>query len=234
MPAANASEVRDYIWQRTAENRMRLVTPHHLQQKLSKICMKKDAEGVRARLCDMEKASLLSFSQPNASLWLTTLPTEHHYTLESWEMRMLLRMRLHMPPAELGHQRSQHCSCDSRENALGQDALHFLSCPTLLPVATKRHDLVVRALASVARDMDLGVEVEQRDFSQPDQRRLRPDLRFTLPTARPVFMRSDVAVTHPATRAVVEAQPSTADTPLLAAMQTEKKKIRKYSALVQH
>ena len=82
--------------------------------------------------------------------------------------------------------------------------------------------------------MDLGVEVEQRDFSQPDQRRLRPDLRFTLPTARPVFMRSDVAVTHPATRAVVEAQPSTADTPLLAATQTEKKKLRKYSALVQH
>ena len=47
-------------------------------------------------------------------------------------------------------------------------------------------------------------------------------------------MRSDVAVTHPATRAVVEAQPSTADTPLLAATQTEKKKQRKYSALVQH
>jgi hypothetical protein len=69
---------------------------------------------------------------------------------------------------------------------------------------TKRHDLVVRALASAAREADVAVAVEQREEAAADGRRpdrKRPDLRFTLTNHKKLTLMADVAVVHPASKA---------------------------------
>jgi hypothetical protein len=174
----------------------------------------------------------LSARQKNASLWLTVIQTKREYCLSTAEMRMALRLRLHLPPVEQSQLRTTKCKCGA---ALEDDPLHFLSCSKLVgPAGIRRHDLVVRTLASAARDAQIGTVVEQREALVDARRptRLRPDLRFSLAHhARTITLISDVAITHPASDAKAKAQ--AARQPLAAAKIHEIEKQKSYREIAQ-
>jgi hypothetical protein len=189
---------------------------------------------MRRHLVDkpQERASLLSASQPHASLWLTALPTEPQFRLRNGEMRAALRLRLHLPPKDPHELRTTACPCGAGD--LNVDALHFHSCEKLRRTAiTKRHDLVLKAAAVTARELHVPYDVEPRpayiaaNSNQPS--REKPDLRFIVPYHRVVELYSDVAVTHPA--APSYALHGAADHELHAAKRREAEKKHKYGHL---
>ena len=160
-----------------------------------------DEEAFSTQRDEQQKAAVRSASQKNASLWLTVIPTEWKYSMESAEFRTALRLRLLIPPVEFTKLRTTICACGAD---LAEDPLHLMGCVSLMGSAgTKRHDLVVRALASAARDADVAVAVEQReaviDGRRPDRK--RPDLRFTLTNHKKLSLMADVAVVYPASKA---------------------------------
>ena len=173
-----------------------------------------------------EKASLVSARQPNASLWLTVIPTEPAYRLNSNEMRDVLRMRLHLPPVPLDQLRTTVCRCSKEDGDLNKDPLHFQACKSIQRTfATKRHDLIVQVLKNLATDLQVPCDVEQRSTELLENRK-KPDLRFTLAHHRLVSLVSDVAITHPATSAAADLGAS--QVALHAAARAESGKIRKY------
>jgi hypothetical protein len=210
----------------------RMVAPNRTQHLLAQQYHKLNATLLKSSMSAEERASLLSASQPNASLWLTATPTEHNYVLNNEEMRSAIRMRLHLPPVNLEQLRTRTCACGNGD--LDVDPLHFQSCNKIISrAATKRHDLVVRAIASVARDLDIPVDVERREYDDNGARvdRKRPDLRFTLPHRKKLTLVSDVAITHPASTAAALA--GAAERPLHATKAHESNKQSSYRELVQ-
>jgi hypothetical protein len=103
---------------------------------------------------------------------------------------------------------------------LASDPTHFHFCQHQKRTAiTARHDLVVRTLAKLFRQVGAVVHIEPRIYGSE---RLRPDMDITFPD-RTLML--DVAITHPAS-------PSrTSSTPLAAAAYTEKAKSTKYAKL---
>ena len=84
---------------------------------------------------------------------------------------------------------------------------------------TARHDLIVRTLAKLFRQVSAVVHVEPRIYGSE---RLRPDLDIIFPDQT---LMMDVAITHPA------APSRHSSTPLAAATVTENAKISKYAKL---
>ena len=205
----------------------------HLQRELSKHLHDGKAKELFNALAPEEKAAMLSSRQPNASLWLTAVPTEDNYKLNNFEMESSIRMRLHLQPKNITGLRTTVCHCTKEQSCdLLQDPTHFQSCPTIEGRhARRRHDLVVKTLKDIARELSVSCEVEERSFEVPDDQK-KPDLRFTLPNHNVVSLISDVAITHPAThaRAARNGAASSAVTALHAAKEYEVLKSTKYRA----
>jgi hypothetical protein len=182
-----------------------------------------------------EVASIISSSQPNASLWLTAIPIDPSYRLSDYEMIAAIRMRLHLPPVDLHTVRTIICPCgrttknNDDEYNIGETPLHYQSCPSIeKEAAGQRHDLVLQTLNAIAKEIQIPTHVEQRSYDQTDRK--KPDLRLTLAQHNLSSLVTDVAITHPATatKARINGSISTAVTPLYAAKVTEGVKTNKY------
>lgn len=163
-----------------------------------------------------ERQRLISSSASNASAWLTVIPYSPELSLSDDDYILAIRHRLGLPSADGLPMKCAH-PCNA---TLTSDASHFHSCQQQKRTSiTARHDLIVRTLAKLFRQVGAVVHIEPRIYGSE---RLRPDMDITFPD-RTLML--DVAVTHPAS-------PSrTSSTPLAAAAYTEKAKYTKYTAL---
>ena len=134
---------------------------HTLTSKYHSTCAAKLSKSMEDAGALAEQLTLQSARQPNASLWLTVIPTEPAYQLNSNEMRSALRMRLHLPPVRLDSLRTTACPCSAGD--LSEDPLLAHLCARIRRRATtKRHDLVLRVLTDVARELSIPCDVEKR------------------------------------------------------------------------
>jgi hypothetical protein len=172
-------------------------------------------------------------------------------------MRSAIRLRLHLPPADLEMLRTTACPCGGGDLRL--DPLHFHSCSRLRRTAqTTRHDIVLQELVGVAKELQIPCRVEPRpkDLLDPQQQGeshlahseeapqgqahpaesaqsgsgRKPDLHFILAHHRVVEVLSDVAVAHPGAASYAS---SASTHPLSAAKHIQSHKISKYADLVQ-
>jgi len=163
-----------------------------------------------------ERQRLISSSAGNASAWLTVIPSTPELSLSDDDYILAIRHRLGLPSADGLPTKCAH-PCNA---TLASDTSHFHSCQQQKRTSiTARHDLIVRTLAKLFRQVGAVVHIEPRIYGSE---RLRPDMDITFPD-RTLML--DVAITHPAS-------PSRkSPTPLAAAAIAENAKISKYAKL---
>lgn len=161
-----------------------------------------------------DRQRMISSSATNASAWLTVIPSSPELSLADTDYILAVRHRLGLPSAD---GLPVKCACNM---ALSSDVSHFHSCRLQKRTSiTARHDLVVRTLAKLFKQVGAVVHIEPRVYGSD---RLRPDMEITFPERT---MLLDVAICHPTS-------PSrTSSTPLKSAADAEKVKITKYAAL---
>ena len=103
-------------------------------------------------------------SAPQASIFLTTLPTQPCYTLDNESMRLAIRHRMGVPSSDSLLSRSCFCG-----NHASTDPDHFHSCTfTRGSSLTQRHDHLVNALADLAQKFcEFVVTREPNDHLRP-------------------------------------------------------------------
>jgi hypothetical protein len=97
------------------------------------------------------KALMTAVAAPNASTFLTVLPTEPLYRLDDESMRLAIRHRLGLPPSD--SLPSQHCVCTRSDFVFSSDPDHLHSCNlTRTNSLTLRHDQLVHTIAELSRE----------------------------------------------------------------------------------
>jgi len=165
------------------------------------------------------RARLLSCSVRNASLWLSTPPSQPDYMLPGHSFSLAVRLRLGLPAADV---LPVTCACGQPTSSS-----HFMACRLIRRrTVTHRHDSILHHLVRLAASIGVRIHAE------PPESRLmvgaherRPDLRSYSFNAL-----ADVSVTHPCS-------PSLLDTSLRqlgAASARELSKHRKFDPVARH
>jgi hypothetical protein len=170
-------------------------------------------------------ALLTAVSAPRAWAWKTVLPTSSALELTDTQYRFAARFNLGLQPAMDAAALPDTCPICNKDNALGQDSLHFLSCQAMTKgEVTTRHDEVARALYHCALSMGIRAQLEPKGLDPSSE--LRPDLLLTLPGR---LVLTDVAVCHPLAPGALRA--GQALRPLGRAKQLEYAKRAKYTQI---
>lgn len=140
-----------------------------------------------------DRARMVSLGGQHAGDWLTCPPLSDALFLHNASFSAACRLRLGLAPCD----DLRFCVCGAN---LRQHPLHFLSCSTLRPLATARHDRLLQILARTGRQCGTTVQVEPSlGASSDDGARADGHFFFTSVT---VFI--DVSVVHPAAPSYVK------------------------------
>lgn len=167
-----------------------------------------------------DKARLLSASNPAATIWLRTLPTEPALVLRNEQFTSVVSLLLNIKGDGV------RCLCTP---ALVDPTTHFHTCPRFRHRAViVRHDELVRTLIKIANEAGCTTQVEPQysrdDPSGEASGNLRPDGTIHFPTST-VYV--DVSVLHPSAPSHVTLA---ARGKLKSCAAREQSKISKYAA----
>jgi hypothetical protein len=163
----------------------------HRQQTL--ISMARVAQAKQSGVgSEEESARLQALVQPDASLWLRTLPTDPKLTLTDKKWQWAAWLRLGIPvQADI-----QCCPGCGNTHAYIQSTWHSLTCIQLSGRAiTDRHNEVLSRLGEFSKLIFLNPHLEPAGLDKDTKQ--RPDLQLALPDKTVL---SDVTISHPATK----------------------------------
>ena len=166
------------------------------------------------------EAHMTSLENKGAGRWLYVVPKERRFALTNSDYMCAIRTRLYLQ----GHTLPlTHCNCQAfqdRDGAYADDPLHALSCiRTRGRQITRRHNMVVEAIANAIRQCGTPVEVEETGYDHDKNR--RPDI-FAMINNIPTFI--DVGIVHPSAKSYRREKRR-----LEIARRYEQGKIRKYT-----
>ena len=202
--------------------------------KTQKVMLNEIYHGMRAEsfagLSPHHRARLNSTRGPNASVWLTTLPSKRTYEIPSLEFRVSLTMRLGLPLPASFQPHYTTCLCGA---TLDKRGLHFQKCKRHAGMRTLRHHNLVSHTRRFLTHTGCTSNVEVSAFKNvvadlSDQDR---DKRLDLVTSHNVtheYYGYDLSITHPENTASLA---QAAVTVGAAAKLVDNTKIAKYSDL---
>ncbi|MBA2708866.1 MAG: hypothetical protein H0U59_13765 [Gemmatimonadaceae bacterium] len=179
----------DWFGQTTPDG-MQLNDSTKLQKKIGtflKAAERKVFEGLE----DVDDARFRALIRPNASRFLTVIPTEPSLTLHDKEISIAVLNRLSVRQA-LPKAKLMKCGCGT----LMTDPFHGISCNRHLgSKVIARHDAVKGAIVKWIKRSGNSAAAEPRDFSRDLDRQIRPDFQASLGASSIV---GDIVVMNPA------------------------------------
>lgn len=134
-------------------------------------------------------ATLLLAGAQKAHLWLSSLPLEDSLSLENDVFTTAAAMRLGISPFP---SLPTTCACKQPLSSF----LHFLSCKLLVSKSmTSRHDMVVKAVSSIADYTFTLATIEPPNTHLPSNSSRRADIRFDLQTIPNII--TDISIISP-------------------------------------
>ncbi len=168
-----------------------LVSSLKMQKELNK-GLKKAEKLVFSDVEDYDVARFDALKRPNASRFLTVVPTEPALILKDSEMRVAVCYRLGATQA-FSSAKNLQCACGQ---LLAHDSFHGVGCnrhPHSKVIA--RHDAVKNALVKWIKKSGNVAAAEPREYSSSLERNIRPDFQCALGATSIV---GDIVVMNPA------------------------------------
>ena len=149
--------------------------PVKLQRSLAAKIDSHRQEVLLSGLSPVDRARIMSSSDPDGNGWLAALPTSRDLSISNMVMVESLRYRLGAPSRVVADLAGRRCRC-ARSTTIDDEGYHLRVCPLSTDAHVAMHNDIVAFIAWLARRCGFSAVVEPRLYNQGS--RHRPDVRI--------------------------------------------------------